>query len=165
MLSRSRSSHRGAESSGKASTSCWAVHAEVGCGDVDVHDAAAVVRHKDEHEEHAAGQRRDGEEIHRDEGGEVVGEEGPRRLGRWTRPLHQQSRPGALGDLNPQLPELAVDARGAPQRIGACHVGEESGDVRIERGPTRAVASRALSPPPTQPGAMPSDDGLGLDED
>jgi hypothetical protein len=37
--------------------------------------------------------------------------------------------------------------------------------VRSERGPTRAVASRALSPPPTQPGAMPSDDGLGLDED
>ena len=58
-----------------------------------------------------------------------------------------------------------MDAWGAPQRIGACHVGEESGDVRIERGPTRAVASRALSPPPTQPGAMPADDGLGLDED
>lgn len=56
--------------------------------------------------------------------------------------------------------------RGAPpQRIGAGHVGEESGDVRIERGPTRAIASRALSPPPTQPGAMPSDDGLGVDED
>src|SRR5712671_1791936 len=31
MLSRSRSRYRGAESSGKASTSCWAVHAEVGC--------------------------------------------------------------------------------------------------------------------------------------
>ena len=58
-----------------------------------------------------------------------------------------------------------MDARGAPQRIGACHVGEESGDARIERGPTSAVASRALSPPPTQPGAMPSDDGLRLDED
>ena len=39
-------------------------------GDVDVHDAAAVVRHQDEDEEHAARQRRDGEEIHRDEGGE-----------------------------------------------------------------------------------------------
>lgn len=37
--------------------------------------------------------------------------------------------------------------------------------MRIERGPTSAVASRALSPPPTQPGAMPSDDGVGLDED
>ncbi len=134
-------------------------------GEVDVHDAAAVVRNQDEHEEHAARQRRDGEEIHRDEGGEVVGEEGPPRLGRWMRQLRQQSRHGALGDLNPQLPELAVDARGTPQRIGACHVSEESGDVRIERGPTSAVASRALSPPPTQPGAMPSDDGVGLDED
>jgi hypothetical protein len=50
---------------------------------------------------HPARQRRDGEEIHRDEGGEVVGEEGPPRLGRWTRPLRQQSRHGALGDLNP----------------------------------------------------------------
>ena len=58
-----------------------------------------------------------------------------------------------------------MDARGAPQRIGAGHVGEESGDLRIERGPTSAVASRALRPPPTQPGAMPSDDGLGLDDD
>jgi hypothetical protein len=40
-----------------------------------------------------------------------------------------------------QLPELAVDPRGAPQRIGAGHVGEESGDGRIERGATGAVAS------------------------
>ena len=134
-------------------------------GDVDVDDAPAVVRNQDKHEEHAAGQRRDGEEIHRHEGGEVVREEGPPRLGRRTRPLRQQSRHGALGDRNPQLPEFAVDARGAPQRIGGCHVGEESGDVRVERGPTRAVASRALSPPPTQPSAMPSDDGLGLDDD
>ena len=134
-------------------------------GDVDVHDTAAGVRNQDEHEEHAARQRRDGEEIHRDEGREMVGEEGPPRLGRWTRELRQQSRYRALGDFNSQLRELAVDARGAPQRIGACHVGEESGDVRIERGPTSAVASGALSPPPTQPGAMPSDDGLGLDED
>ena len=29
-----------------------------------------------------------------DEGGEVVGEEGPPRLGRWTRQLRQQSRHG-----------------------------------------------------------------------
>ena len=58
-----------------------------------------------------------------------------------------------------------MDARGAPQRIGSGHVGDESGDLRIERESPRAVASRALSPPPTQPGAMPSDDGLGLDED
>jgi hypothetical protein len=34
-----------------------------------------------------------------------------------------------------------VDARGAPQRIGAGHVGEESRDGRIERGPTGAIAS------------------------
>ena len=34
--------------------------------------------------------------------------------------------------------------RGAPpQRIGACYVGDESGDVRIERGPTGAVAASA----------------------
>ena len=58
-----------------------------------------------------------------------------------------------------------MDARGAPQLIGSGHVGDESGDLRIERESPRAVASRALSPPPTQPGAMPSDDGLGLDED
>ena len=134
-------------------------------GDVDVHDAAAVVRNQDEHEEHAARQRRDGKEIHRHEGGEVVAEEGPPRLGWWPRQLRQQSRHGALGDRNPQLPKLAVDARGAPERMGAGHVGEESGDVRIEWAPTRAVASRAPSPPPTEPVAMPSDDGLGLEED
>jgi hypothetical protein len=71
----------------------------------------------------------------------VVGEEGPPRLGRGTRQLRQQSRHGALGDLNAQLPKLAVDTRGALQRVGAGHVGEESGDVRIKRGPTGAVAS------------------------
>ena len=110
-------------------------------GHVDVHDAAAVMRDQHEHEEHAARQGRDGEEIRRNEGGEVVGEEGPPWLRRRTRQPRQQSRHRTRGDLNAQLPELAVDARGAPQRIGAGHVGEESGDGRVERGATGAVAS------------------------
>ena len=37
--------------------------------------------------------------------------------------------------------------------------------MRIERVPASAVAPRALSSPPTQPRARPSDGGLGLDED
>jgi hypothetical protein len=71
----------------------------------------------------------------------VIGEERSPRLGRWTGEPRQQSRHRTLGDLNAQLPELAVDARGAPQRIGAGHVGEESRDGRIERRPTGAIAS------------------------
>ena len=53
-------------------------------------------------------------------------EEGSPRFGRGTRQPRQQSRHRTLGDLNAQLPELAVDARGAPKRVGACHVGEDS---------------------------------------
>jgi hypothetical protein len=41
-------------------------------GDVDVHDAAAFMRNQYEHEEQPARQRREGEEIHRDEGSDDI---------------------------------------------------------------------------------------------
>jgi len=43
MASRSRKSHRGAVSFGKASMTCCAVHAAVGCSVIAMNDSAAVV--------------------------------------------------------------------------------------------------------------------------
>ena len=77
MASRSRKSQSGAESSGNASMSCWAVQAAVGCsvirtwtmcGDGDGTE--------DEDEEDASGEGWDGEEVHRHHGRQVIREEG-----------------------------------------------------------------------------------------
>jgi hypothetical protein len=53
MLSRSRSSQRGAVSSGNASTTCCAVQVGGMLGRIDVDHASAFVREDDQHEQDA----------------------------------------------------------------------------------------------------------------
>src|ERR1700681_3876105 len=127
MLSRSRSSHRGAESSGKASISCWAVHAEVGCSvtlTCTMRQRSCAIRTSTKSTRPVSVETVKKSIETRAE--RWLARKGPPRLGRWSGQPRQQSRHGALGDLNAQLPQLTVDPRGAPQRIGASHVGEES---------------------------------------
>jgi hypothetical protein len=44
-------------------------------GDREVHDSATVVRKQHEHEQYAAGEGRHREEVHRDQGRDVIFEE------------------------------------------------------------------------------------------
>src|SRR5262249_24115318 len=67
-------------------------------GDREMGDAPAMVREQYEDEEHAARDGRDREEVHRDQRGHVVGEEGAPGLARWVVSPTEESRNGALGD-------------------------------------------------------------------
>src|SRR6185436_12040142 len=139
MLSRSCSSHRGAESSGKALTNCCADHAEVGCSVT----LTCTMRRR-------SCAIRTSTKSTRPVNVETVKKSIETMAERWlARKVHHgwdggrdscaSSRDTVRSEISmPSFPELAVDTRGAPQRVGAGHVGEESGDVRIERGPTGA---------------------------
>src|SRR5918996_367158 len=48
---------------------------------------------------------------------------------------------GALGDVDAELEELAVDARGAPERIRGGHLPDQGGDLGVEgRAPSGRTA-------------------------
>jgi len=77
MASRSRNSHRGAVSSGKASIICCAVHAAVGWSVIaKVDNSSALMREQHEDEQHAPGQGREREEVHRHQRRHVISQEG-----------------------------------------------------------------------------------------
>ncbi len=90
--------------------------------DRQVDDSSAVVREQYEDEQDASGEGRDREEVHRDEGCDVIGQERSPRLGGRTTPSPEQSRHGPLRDLDPQFGQLAMDSRSSPKRIRGGHL-------------------------------------------
>ncbi len=80
-------------------------------GDRKVDDPSALVGKQHEDEEDAASDSRDREEVHRDERWRVIGEERAPGLARWPLSTTEESRDGALGDVDAELQEFSVDPR------------------------------------------------------
>ena len=82
--------------------------------DVQVDDAASIVRQHHEHKQHAKGGGRDREEVDRGELGDVIGEEGAPRLGRGT---PRRPRYFATVACDTSMPSFCSSPwmRGAPQ--------------------------------------------------
>src|ERR1700730_9713334 len=97
-------------------------------GHIDVDDAPAIVGQYQEDVQDLEPDGRHGEEIHRDQVVDVVRQERAPRL-RWGSPAPQHvfAHPG-LPDVDAQLEQLAVDARGAPERILSAHSTDEIPD-------------------------------------
>jgi hypothetical protein len=114
IASRSLTSHLGAVSSGTASMSCCAVRA-----------AAAFRRwcaSSTKTNSNASGEGGDREEVHRDLGCCVIGQERAPCLGGWTTPLSlEQSRCGPFRDLDAHFAQFAMDSRSSPWRIRGSH--------------------------------------------
>ena len=94
----------------------------------------------------------------------MVGEKRPPGL-RWRRSTADEVLgDGGLGDLKAELPELAVNPRRTPQGVGARHRTDEGADVRGD-GRAAGLGPAALpGPEEPEPGPLPPDDGLGLDD-
>jgi hypothetical protein len=58
--------------------------------DGEVHDPATLVGEQHEHEQHAAGEGRHGEEVHRHQSGHVIGQKRSPGLRRWAMPSPQE---------------------------------------------------------------------------
>src|SRR5438105_10324309 len=97
-------------------------------GAVDVHDSAALVRDHDEHEKDAARQRRDGKEVHRGGGGEMVREERLRLRppgsgdSAWAQPTQRVSRqvlPSGCSTISTARAHNNVGSRSRSGRSGS----------------------------------------------
>src|ERR1700675_891529 len=87
------------------------------CCDIDPDEVSAVKPNDDEDIEQVEANGRGNEQVHGGDVWRMVTQEGaPSRGGRSTAPEHIL-RDAGLSDLKAKLEQLAVDARGTPQRI------------------------------------------------
>ena len=110
--------------------------------DVEVNDAPAVVGQQHEGKQHTEGGGGNGEEVTRGEWRDVSGEEGSPRLRRGPPAMAcEVLRHGRLGDLLAKLPQLAVDARRTPARVGRSQLADQGAEVRIDGRPSGTSGS------------------------
>jgi len=93
----------------------------------------------------------------------VVREERPPRLRPWVSATHHVLRNGGLTQDDPELPELAVDARRTPQWVRVRHGADQHADIGCYGRPARA-ASALPGPEQAEPTPVPLDDGGRLHE-
>ena len=92
-----------------------------GAGHVEVDNAPAMVSEYDEDEQDAQARGGNGEEVEGDHVPGMVGEECPPGLRGLGAPLRHQPGDGALGHVDAELEELAMDARRAPDGVRGGH--------------------------------------------
>ena len=71
---------------------------------------------------------------------------------------------GGIRDLNAQLGEFGLNAWAVPRGVGLPHLPYQRDEVAVEGGSSIAYA-RFPTPEEAKAKAMPSDDGLGLEEE
>jgi len=133
-------------------------------GDVEVHDAAALVL---EHEEHVQDAKRGcghDKEVDGNEVPGVVPQKCTPSLRRRLSPTRHVPRHRSFSHLEADLEQLPVNPRRTPSRVLAGHSTNERPDLRVDPGTTASVSAL---PGPVEPKAltMPADHGLGLHED
>src|SRR5262249_31293121 len=116
-------------------------------GQVEVDDPPAGVSEHNENEEDAEAGGWHRKEVNRDDVSDVVREEGPPGLRGLGTTLGHEAGDGALGDVEAELEELAVDARRPPQGIRRGHRPDEGGDLGADgwaatAGPARTAGRR-----------------------
>ena len=137
-----------------------------GCGmprHVDMQDAAPIVGEDDEDEQDPAGERGHREEVDRDGRAEMVLEERAPGLRGWLPPPRHQPRNRPLRDVEPQLQQLPMDARRAPEWVRDGHLPDQASDVGADLRPA-AARTRSAGPVPREAAAMPGDDRGGSDD-
>ncbi len=130
-------------------------------GHVEVDDAPAMVSKHDEDEEHSHARAGDREEVDGDQVPDVVGEERPPGLGWRGAPLREQPGDGALGHVDAELEELAMQSRGAPEGIRRRHLPDQGLELGVDGRAAPGGPTGALGPVLAEPAALPAQDGLG----
>src|SRR5437867_1196170 len=130
-------------------------------GHVEVDDAPAMVNEHDENEEDAQARGGNREEVEGDQVADMVGEKRPPRLRRPGTPLRHQPGDGALGDVDTELPKLAMDSWGAPEGVRGGHAGDQSLDLGMDGRATSGRAARELAPVLAEAAPLPPQDGVG----
>ena len=105
--------------------------------DIQMEDPSTTMIDHEEAIQHAKRQCGHGEEIHGHDGVAVIAKEGNPALGGavGTREAAEVAGDRALGGVEAELEELAVDSRGAPGGILSDHPPDQSSDLGIDLGP------------------------------
>src|ERR1700730_2610765 len=93
-------------------------------------------------------------EINRGDGFRVAAQEFPPTLRRRFSPPDQVFGDSRLGDLELELEQFPMDARGTPQWVLLAHPSDELAQLTANSGPSRLTATRASGP--TGPPALSS---------
>jgi hypothetical protein len=91
----------------------------------------------------------------------VTQEGAPSRGGR-SASLDHILRDAGLSDLKAELEQLAMDARGTPQRIVGAHPPDQRAKVRVDLR-SACKGTRFPTPIPAEADSVPSHEGLGAD--
>jgi len=129
-----------------------------------VDHASPVVSQDHEDEQDLERHRGHREEVDRDQAPEVVVEKRAPGLRRSRSLAHHVLRHRSLGDLNAQLLQFPVNPRRAPEGVGARHPPDQRSDLRGDGRAALTISPALPGPIPREPGAMPPDNGLGLDQ-
>jgi len=118
----------------------------------------------------SAGQRlapvRPHEEVDRGQRAEVVVEERAPILRRWFAwPRRHEAGHASLADVNAELEQFAVDFGCAPERIGFGYLADELPDFCRDAALDWATRARLPLPEQAEPGPVPADHGVWLDND
>src|ERR1700704_2634258 len=93
----------------------------------------------------------------------MVTQEGAPSLGGRFASLDHILRDAGLSDLKAELEQLAMDARGTPQRIVNAHPLDQRVQVRVDLRPASKVAGFP-TPVLAEAGSVPPHEGLGPDD-
>ena len=134
------------------------------CG-VEVDDYSAVVSEYDEAEQDSKCRGRYREEVDRHNIANMVLQEGPPRLRRRLMMADLVLIHRSLRRLVPKESEFRTDSRRAPERIFATHAPNQLADLGVDLRPAGFPGSRFPSPVELEALLVPTDDGVGLDDE
>ena len=112
---------------------------------VDMQDLSSIMGQHHEDKEHPKCERRDHEEVDRDELADVIRQERAPGLGRRGTSTHHVCPDRGFRDRDAKLQEFAVDTRGAPGRVGVAHLADEHLNGARDAWPTRVRAADSSS--------------------
>src|SRR5690349_10199914 len=93
----------------------------------------------------------------------MVMQEGAPSVGGRPGSLDHVLRDAGLSDFKAEFEQLAMNARRAPQRIFRTHPPDQRAHIRVDMRSTSKTAGFP-TPVPTEPGPMPTHEGLGPDD-
>jgi dienelactone hydrolase len=123
-----------------------------------------MVSEHNENEEDAEASGGHGKEVDRDQVPDMVSEERPPGLRRLRTPLRDQARDGALGHVEAELQELAMDSWGAPERVRGDHACDQDLDLGVDRRPPSGGPAGELGPVLAEATPLSPQDGVRNDD-
>jgi len=137
-------------------------------GHVEVQNAPPVVRNDEEAVEHAKGQRRHGEEVHRGNGFAMIGEKSCPSicLFRIVWSLPHPAQHGSLRDIEAEHLQFSMNSRRTPSRILGNHTEDKFAQFFADAFSSSAVPMpREPCPIQLESCLVPANNGLRLDKD